>query len=81
MLLGLAWAATLSDLSSGIEVLASVLIVASAGLSIASTVANWRMNVTDQFATKPIGYYLAAVNATLVSIGLLILMVGVFRGL
>ena len=81
MLLGLAWAATLSDLSSGLETLAAVLIVAAAALSIAATVANWRMNVTDQFATKPIGYYLAAVNATLVSIGLVILIVGVFKGL
>src|SRR5207302_11177566 len=74
MLLGLAWAATLSDLGSGIEIVASVLIVAAAALSVGSTVANWRMNVTDQFAPgpKPIGYVLAATNATLVSIGLVI---------
>jgi hypothetical protein len=83
MLLGLAWAATLSDLGSGIEILAASLIVTAAGLSIGSTVANWRMNVSDQFAPgpKPLGYVLAATNATLVSIGLAILIVGVFKGL
>ena len=83
MMLGLAWAATLSDLGSGVEILAAVLIVVAAVLSIGSTVANWRMNVADQFAPgpKPIGYTLAAVNATLVSIGLLILIIGVFKGL
>ena len=83
MLLGLAWAATLSDLAGGWEILASVLIVAAAVLSIGSTVANWRMNVTDQFAPgpKPIGYVLAAINATLVSVGLLIYVIGVFTGL
>jgi hypothetical protein len=81
MMLGLAWAATLSNLGNGIEIVAALLIVAAAVLSIGSTVANWRMNVSDQFATRPLGYYLAAVNATLVSIGLLIFIVGVFRAL
>jgi hypothetical protein len=83
MLLGLAWAAVLSDLSSGLEILAATLIVAATALSIGSTVANWRMNVTDQFAPgkKPLGYFLAALNATLVSIGLLILIIGVFTSL
>ena len=81
MLLGLAWAATLSDLASGVEIVAAVLIVVATALSIGSTVVNWRMNVTDQFAAKSLGYYLAAVNATLVSIGLLIFIVGVFKGL
>jgi len=83
MQLGLAWAAVLSVLPSGVEILASVLIVAATALSIGSTVANWRMNVTDQFAPgpKPLGYTLAAINATLVSIGLVIFLIGVFTGL
>jgi hypothetical protein len=83
MLLGLAWAAVLSDLASRAEILASVLLVAATALSIGSTVVNWRMNMTDQFAPgpKPVGYTLAAVNATLVSIGLLIYIIGVFKGL
>ena len=69
------------NLGNGIEIVAALLIVAAAALSIGSTVANWRMNVPDQFAAKPLGYYLAAINATLVSIGLLIFIVGVFKGL
>jgi len=81
MMLGLAWAATLSNLGNGVEIVAALLIVAAAVLSIGSTVANWRMNVPDQFAAKPLGYYLAAINATLVSIGLLIFIIGVFKGL
>jgi hypothetical protein len=83
MLLGLAWAATLSNLGNGIEIVAALLIVAAAVLSVGSTIANWRMNVADQFAAGPkaLGYYLAAINATLVSIGLLIFIIGVFKGL
>jgi hypothetical protein len=67
MLLGLAWAAVLSDLASGVEIVASLLLVAATALSIGSTVANWRMNVTDQFppGSKPLRYTLAAINALL----------------
>jgi hypothetical protein len=83
MLLGLAWAAVLSDLASGVEIVASLLLVAATVLSIGSTVANWRMNVTDQFppGPKPLGYTLAAINAMLVSIGLVIYIIGVVAGL
>jgi hypothetical protein len=83
MLLGLAWAAVLSDLASGVEIVASLLIVAAAAAPIGSTVVNWRMNMADQFAPspKPLGYKFAAVNAILVAVGLLILLVGVFMGL
>jgi hypothetical protein len=81
MLLGLAWAAVLSKIGSGWDIAAAILVVTAAALSIGSTVANWRANVTDQFATKPLGYYLAGINAVLVSIGLVIFIVGVFRAL
>ena len=83
MLLGLTFAVLLSTLGNGLEILAAVLLVTAAALSIGSTVTNWRMSVPDQFARgpKPLGYYLAAINASLASLGLLILIVGVFKGL
>src|SRR3989442_13575462 len=78
MLLGLAWAATLSDLGSGIEIVAAVLIVAAAALSIGSTLANWRLNVADQFAPrpKPPGYFPPAPTPTPVAIGRLTFISG-----
>ncbi len=83
MLLGLTFAVILSPLSNRWEIGAAVLLVTATALSVGSTVANWVMRVENQFVTgpSPLGYYLAATNATLASIGLVILIVGVFRGL
>jgi hypothetical protein len=81
MLLGLVFAVELSPLSSGLETIAAWLLVAASVLQVASSVVNWRQGVRDQFATKPIGFVFATVNAILASIGLVVLLVGVFKGL
>ena len=81
MLLGLVFAVELSPLSSTLETLAAWLLVAASALQVASSVVNWRQGVKDQFVNKPIGFVFATVNAVLASIGLLILVVGVFKGL
>ncbi len=82
MLLGLVWAVALSDLSSGWETLAAVLLVAAAALQLASNTMGWRANNTNLFAPpRGLTYQMAAANAVLAMIGLVILTIGVIGGL
>jgi len=81
MLLGLVFAVRLSPLSSGWEILAVSLLVAASALQEASALANLVQGVPDQFAERKIGYQLAAANAVLGAIGLVIVLVGVIKGL
>ena len=81
MLLGLVFAVELSTLSQGLETLAAWLLVAAAALQAASAIANLVQGIPDQFVERRLGYQLAATNAVLGAIGLVILLVGVFKGL
>jgi hypothetical protein len=81
MLLGLVFAVELSTLSQSLETLAAWLLVAAAALQAASAIANLVQGIPDQFAERRLGYQLAATNAVLGAIGLVILLVGVFKGL
>lgn len=82
MLLGLVWAVGLSDLSSGIETLAAVLIVTAATIQIAANILGWRQRLVNLFAPpRGIVYRLGALQAVLVLIGLVILAIGVVGGL
>lgn len=81
MLLAITWALPLSDLSTGIETLAAWLLVAStASLTLGHTM-SWRKGVKDEFAEKPVGYYLSTLTAILSVGGIGILLAGVVRGL
>ena len=81
MLLGLVFAVELSTLSSGLETIAAALLVAAAALQAASAIANLVQGIPDQFVERRLGYQLAAANAVLGMIGLVILVVGVLKGL
>jgi hypothetical protein len=81
MLLGLIFAVEFSTLSSGLETLGSVLLVIASALSEGSAIANHVQGVPDQFVQRRTGYNLAATNATLAAIGLVILFVGVVKAL
>lgn len=81
MLLGLVFAVELSTLSRGLETLAAWLLVAAAALQAASAIANLVQGIPDQFVERRLGYQLAAANAVIGAIGLVILLVGVFKGL
>jgi hypothetical protein len=81
MLLGLVFAVELSTLSQGLETLAAWLLVAAAALQAGSAIANLVQGIPDQFVERRLGYQLAATNAVLGAIGLVILLVGVFKGL
>ena len=81
ILLGLSVATGLSSLAAGLETLAASLLVAgSAGVAAGDTL-NWAGGVGDAFAERPPGFFLLAAGATSTAVGLLILIVGVFRGL
>jgi hypothetical protein len=82
MLLGLVWAVQLSDLSGTLECIAAVLLVAAAALQLTSNTMAWRAGNENLFAPpRGLTYYLAAVNAVLAMIGLVILVIGALRGL
>lgn len=82
MLLGLVFAVQLSDLASGWESLAAVLLVAAAGLQLSSNTLAWRKRLANLFAPpRGLTYQLAAANATLATIGLVILTIGVVGAL
>jgi hypothetical protein len=82
MLLGLVWAVALSDLSSGLETAAALLLVAGGTLQLISNTMAWRQNNTNLFAPpRGLTFQLARVNAILALAGLLILIVGALRGL
>jgi hypothetical protein len=82
MLLGLVWAVALSDLSDGLETIAAVLLVAAAALQFISNTMSWRAGNENLFVPpRGLAYQLAAVNAVLAMIGLVILTIGALRGL
>ena len=77
MLLGLVWAVALSDLSSGLETTATLLLVAGGMLQLISNTMAWRANNTNLFAPpRGLTFQLARVNAILATAGLVILIVG-----
>ena len=82
MLLGLVWALVLSDLSSGVETLAALLLVGGGALQLLGNYLGWSMKIENLFA-PPRGfvYKIAATNAVLQLAGLLILIFGALRGL
>lgn len=81
MLLGLAVAAGLSDLSSGWENAAAWMLVVGAVLLFLKDFVNWSLGVEDEFAVKGVGLALAFMMGPLHTIGLVILTVGVFAAI
>jgi len=82
MLLGLVWAVALSDLSSGVETLAALLLVAGAVLQMISNTMGWRTNNTNLFAPpRGMTFQIARLNAILAFAGLVILIFGALKGL
>lgn len=81
MLLGLAVATGLSSLAGDVETLsASLLVGGSAGIAGGDTL-NWLGGAGDAFAERSLGFFSQAVGGMLTAAGLLILIIGVFRGL
>ena len=80
ILLGLAVAVGLSDLSGWLETMGASLLVASSALLNGGNTLNWLQGVQDEFAERPVGHALTSSSALLATAGLAILVVGVFAG-
>jgi len=81
MMLGLSLAVALSDLSTGLESLAAWLIVAGATFSSLAQLANAKQGVLDQFAQRSLGLRLNTMQSIVLAPGVIILLIGVLRGL
>jgi hypothetical protein len=81
MLLGLVFAVQLAKLPDGVKTLAAVLVVASSVLQDGGAIVAWLSGTKDEFRERSPSFYIVTVNAILVTIGVGILLVGVFLGL
>ena len=81
MLLGLAWAARLSTLSSGWEDVAAGLLVLASALIAAKDTLNWLTGVQDEFTEKTKTAPLAGIAALAEPTGIGIFLVGVLTAL
>jgi len=81
MLLSLAFALALSDLSAGWETLAAWLLVVAATMQVTAALLNFRGGIADQFAEKSTGLRLNQVQAVLALAGLGIIVVGTLKGI
>jgi hypothetical protein len=83
LMLALVWAVRLSDLDGRLEGLAASLMVAAASIQGSKELLNYYQGIQDEFATRPrpIGWYAARIQAPMASVGLIIFVVGVLRGL
>lgn len=81
MLLGLVFAVDLSPLPGNLEVAAALLLIIGTLLLDAKDTLHWLGGIKDEFAEKPVGYYLAMVAVPASSVGMAILIWGVFQGL
>lgn len=77
LLFGLVFAVHLSRLPAGWETLAAATISAASVLLVLKDTLNWQMNVRDEFAERPVGYYLGVILGPLYLFGVLILSAGV----
>jgi hypothetical protein len=81
MFLGLAWAVTLSPLSTGLETSAAWLLIGSSVLSDMDPVINFLQGARDPVAERRFTIYLGGLSFVLVTGGLVILSVGVIQGI
>lgn len=79
MLLGLAFAIELSDLSSGWETLAAWMLVIGALLLFIKDIYNWLAGVADEFASRGVGLALGFLMGPLHTFGILIIGWGCLR--
>ncbi len=83
MLLAMTIAIQLSPLSDNTEVLAAALLVSGAFLLALKDTINWLLKVDDEFreVNRPYGQVIGGLSALASTVGLIIVIVGVFQGL
>lgn len=80
MLLGLGFALSFAQLPDWLATAGAVSLVAASVFQDFSGIVNWLRGTRDQFAERSTGWVLASINAVLNTAGLLIIAVGVVRG-
>jgi hypothetical protein len=80
LLLGVAFALTISTLSPWIATTAAVVLAVASGLLIAKDTLNWRQGVNDEFAEGSLGLKIGQVFGPLHTIGLVIATACVISG-
>jgi hypothetical protein len=81
ILLGLVLALEFSTLPNKWESVAAWLLVGGSVLSLVGSTLNWLQAVGDPFAEKPPGFLLQSVAGPVLSVGIVIVLVGVLKGL
>ena len=79
--LGLAFAIGTADLGSALATTAAWLVVIGSALEAAGGTFNWLQGTGDQFADRSVGFRLNALSGPPAIIGIVIVIVGVIRGL
>lgn len=79
--LGLAFALGAADLGSGLATTAAALLVVGSALETLGGTMNWLQGTGDQFAEKSVGLRFNSLSSPPILIGMVIIAVGVIRGL
>lgn len=81
ILLALSSVMVRSDLPSTVETVAASLLVGGAVLFVGGAVANWLQRIDDHFADRSLGWKLLATSGPMNVAGIVVVLVGVLRGL
>ncbi len=81
ILLALTAAISFSTLAEGLETTAAVLVAVAVGLSTAGGTANWLQRIDDPFKERSPGFYLQAASGPINVLGIVIILIGVLKGL
>lgn len=81
MHLGLAFAVGVTGFDSGAATVAAVLLVVGSGLNLLGNLTNWLMKTGDQFAERSPGFLLNAGSGPLITVGTLMISIGVLANL
>ena len=67
---------------NGVEKFAAALLVAAAWVQGVKELVNWRQGIEDEFRKRPFpGFWAARIQSPMASLGLVIIVFGVIRGL
>jgi hypothetical protein len=80
LLLGVAFALTISTLTPWIDTAAAIVLTVASALLVAKDMLNWRQGVQDEFAERSAGLRLGWVFGPLHTVGLLLASAGVISG-
>lgn len=78
--LGLAFAIGAADLGAGLATTAATLLVVGSALETLGGTINWLQDTGDQFAEKSVGLWFNSLSSPPILVGMVIIAIGVIRG-